>query len=108
MVWDCREGERVASMGTRPATYVAMDRDKLVLVETVRKESTLTPAMNRMTITTAEIVIRPVSDILHNEDSKGRERRIVFSYHREGGVAVTSAALVYSSARGLSYFVSFL
>ena len=95
-------------MGTRPTTYVAMDRDKLVVVETVRKESTLTPDITRMTITTAEIIIRPISDILYSKDSTGRERRLVLSYHREGGVAVTSTALVYSSVRGVCYFIDFL
>ena len=62
-----------------------------------------------MTITTAEAVIRPMASIFRNvEEAESEERRIVFSYHKEGGMAVTSTALVYSGVKGVCYFLSLL
>ena len=108
-VWDISIGARIASMGDRPATFVGIDTDKIVVVETVRTESVLRPDISRMTITTAEAVIRPMASIFRNiEEAESEERRIVFSYHKEGGMAVTSTALVYSGVKGVCYFLSLL
>ena len=56
-LWDCIAKEKVKAFGERPAALVEIDHDKVVAIETVRKDSVVRPDMTRINITTAEVVI---------------------------------------------------